>query len=195
VLFLFLQHTILVLVFKQKLCHILTRWLGSISFLFCFFFFCLSEAAAWSAPPSVGSGSLSLYVVLRFQNQLCSPPSVLLWSWVFTALDYWGLVSLPCPLSLGQGQWSDSPPLLSTCCDGLLIIFQFCSVVWLWLLLSGSRDELLELLPALIQAAAYHPPAITPSAFPSFVYWLEISSLLLLPSLVIFPQLRSSAVC
>jgi hypothetical protein len=34
----------------------------------CFFFFSfgLSEAAAWSAPPSVGCGSLSLYVVPRF---------------------------------------------------------------------------------------------------------------------------------
>jgi hypothetical protein len=71
-----------------------------------FFFFCLSEAAAWSALPSVGCGSLSLYVVLRFRNQLCSLPTVLVWIWVFTVLDYWGLVSLPCPLSLGHGQWS-----------------------------------------------------------------------------------------
>jgi hypothetical protein len=69
-----------------------------------FFFFCLSEAAAWSAPPSVGCGNLSLYVILRFWNQLCSPPAVLLWSWVFTVLVYWGLVSLPLPPSLGQGK-------------------------------------------------------------------------------------------
>jgi hypothetical protein len=40
------------------------------------FFLCLSEAAAWSVPPSLGCGSLSLYVVLRFWNQLCSPPAV-----------------------------------------------------------------------------------------------------------------------
>jgi hypothetical protein len=68
------------------------------------FFFCLSETAAWSAPPSVGCGSLSLYVVLRFQNQLCSPPAILFWSWVFSVLVYWGLASLPHPLSLEQGQ-------------------------------------------------------------------------------------------
>jgi hypothetical protein len=79
------QHPILVLVFKQKLCHSLTRWFDSV------FFFCLSKAAAWSCPPLVGCGSL--YVVLIFQNQLCSPPAVLLWNWVFTVLDYWGLLS------------------------------------------------------------------------------------------------------
>jgi hypothetical protein len=33
---------------------------------------------------------------------------------VFTVLDYWGLVSLPCPLFLGQGQWSFSCPLAVT---------------------------------------------------------------------------------
>jgi hypothetical protein len=57
-------------------------------FVFLFFLFCLSPATAWSAPPSVRCGSLSLYVVLRFQNQLCSPPAVLLWSSVFTVLIY-----------------------------------------------------------------------------------------------------------
>jgi hypothetical protein len=63
-------------------------------------------ATAWSAPSLARCGSLSLYVVLRFWNQLCSPPAVLLWIWVFAVLDYWALVSLPFPLSLGQGQWS-----------------------------------------------------------------------------------------
>jgi hypothetical protein len=29
--------------------------------------------------------------------------------------------------------------LLSACCDGLLIVFQFCSAVWLWVLLTGMR--------------------------------------------------------
>jgi hypothetical protein len=151
VLVLLLQHPILVLVFKQKLCHSLARWLGSV----CFFFpFCLSEAAAWSAPPSVGCGSLSLYVVLRFWNQLCRSPAVLLWSWVFTVFDYWGLVSLACPFSLGQSQWSISwPPAVS-----VLIVFQFCTVIWLWMLLTGSGDEFCALLPALFQAAAITSP-------------------------------------
>jgi hypothetical protein len=58
----------------------------------------------------------------RFQNQLCSPPAVLLWSWVFTLLDYWGLVSLPCPLTLDKVCDPSDGPLLS---DGLLIIFDF----------------------------------------------------------------------
>jgi hypothetical protein len=57
--------------------------------------------------------------------------------------------------------------LLSTCYDGLLIVFQFCSVVFLWVLLTGSGEELCGLLPALFQAAAYHLPAIGPSAFPA----------------------------
>jgi hypothetical protein len=79
-----------------------------------FFFFCFSEVAAWSAPPTVRCGSLSLYVVHRFRNHLCSPPAVLFWSWVFTVLVYWGPVFLPCPLPLGQCQWSISwPPAVS----------------------------------------------------------------------------------
>jgi hypothetical protein len=42
VLVLLLQHPVLVLVFKQKLCLSLARWLQSHQF---FFFFCLSAAA------------------------------------------------------------------------------------------------------------------------------------------------------
>jgi hypothetical protein len=61
-------------------------------------------------------------------------------------------------------------PLLSECCDGLLIIFQFCNVVCLSTLLTGSGDELCGLLPALFQAAAYHLSAVGPSAFSAFVY-------------------------
>jgi hypothetical protein len=61
--------------------------------------------------------------------------------------------------------------LLSACCDGLLIIFQFCSVVWICMLLICSGDELCGPIPALFQTAAYHLPAFGPSAFPDFVYW------------------------
>jgi hypothetical protein len=42
------------------------------------------------------------------RDLLCSSPPLLLWSWVFIVLVSLGLVSLPCPLSLGQGQWSVS---------------------------------------------------------------------------------------
>jgi hypothetical protein len=90
------QHPVLVLVFKQKLCLSLAKWLGRLAS----FFPCLSVAAAYSAPPSVrfvlSSGS---------RDQLCDPLAVLLRSCVFTVLVYWGLVSLPHALSLGQGQW------------------------------------------------------------------------------------------
>jgi hypothetical protein len=48
---------------------------------------------------------------------------------VFTVLDYWGLVSLPHPLSLGKVSDLSSGTLLSACRDGLLIVFQFCSIV------------------------------------------------------------------
>jgi hypothetical protein len=71
----------------------------------------------------------------------------------------WGKVS---DLSVG--------PLLSECCDGFLIIFKFCSVILLWILLTGSGDELCGLLPALFQTAACCLPTVSPSAFPAFVY-------------------------
>jgi hypothetical protein len=44
------------------------------------------------------------------RDLLCNSPAALLCSWVFTVLVYWGLVSLPHPLSLGQVQWSVSQP-------------------------------------------------------------------------------------
>jgi hypothetical protein len=53
---LFLQHPVLVLVFKQKLCCSLTSRLGSVVFCFLLSF----RGSWWSAPPSVGCGSLSL---------------------------------------------------------------------------------------------------------------------------------------
>jgi hypothetical protein len=61
-------------------------------------------------------------------------------------------------------------PLLSACGDGLLIIFQFCSAFCLWMLLTGSGDELCGSLPFLIQAVAYYLPAVGPSAFLAFIY-------------------------
>jgi hypothetical protein len=61
--------------------------------------------------------------------------------------------------------------LLSECYDGLLIVFEFCSIIWVWMLLTGSGNELCGLLSALFQAVAYHPPAVSPSAFPVLVYW------------------------
>jgi hypothetical protein len=42
------------------------------------------------------------------RDQLCGPLDILVWSWVYSVLVYWGLVSLPHALSLGQGQRSIS---------------------------------------------------------------------------------------
>jgi hypothetical protein len=75
------------------------------------------------------------------------------------------------PFLWGRVSDLSAAPLLSVRCDGLLIIFQFFSVIWLWMLLTGSGYELCGPLPALFQAVAYHPPAFSPSAFPAFVYW------------------------
>jgi hypothetical protein len=76
------------------------------------------------------------------------------------------------PLPLGQGQGSVTTPLLSVCYDGLLFIFQFCRAVWLWVLLTGSEDELCDLLPALFWGVAYCLLASWSGfpSFPEFVY-------------------------
>jgi hypothetical protein len=62
-------------------------------------------------------------------NQLYSSVAVLLWNWVFAVLVYWGLVFLPCPFLWGKVSDPSAGPLLSACCDGLLIVFQVCSVI------------------------------------------------------------------
>jgi hypothetical protein len=55
--------------------------------------------------------------------------------------------------------------LLTVCYAGLLTFFKLCNVIWLWMLFTGSGDELCGLLSALFQAAAYHPPTFSSSAF------------------------------
>jgi hypothetical protein len=85
-------------------------------------------------------------------------------------LVYWGFVSLSYPLSLGQDQRSVSQlPAVNVLY--WFVVFQFCNILYLWMLLTGSGDELCGPLSALFQAAAYHPPTVSPSAFPVFVYW------------------------
>jgi hypothetical protein len=88
---------------------------------------------------------------------------------VFTVLVYWGLLCLT-PFLWGKVRAPSSSPLLSACFDGLLIVFQFCSVVCLWMLLTGSEVDLCGPLLALFQAVAYHPPTVGTSAFSAFVY-------------------------
>jgi hypothetical protein len=71
------------------------------------------------------------------------------------------------------GRFSDlsAGALLSVCCDSLLIVFQFCRVVWLLIFITSSGEEFCRPLPALFQAATNHHPAISLLAFPPFVYW------------------------
>jgi hypothetical protein len=167
---LLLQHLVLVLVFKPKFCHSLARWLDS--GFFCFFF---SSVFEWQLLdqllPQWGVAALVYMLSSDFGDQLCSAPAVLLWRWLFTVPAYLGLVSLPCPLSLGQGQWSISQSPAVSVLWWFLFVFQFCRAIWLWVLLTSSGDELLGLIPALFQAVAYHMSAIGPPAFPAFVYW------------------------
>jgi hypothetical protein len=131
------------------------------------------------------------------RDQLCSSPAVLHWSWVFTGLDYWGLVSLPCPFPWVKVSDLSAGLLLSACCHGLLIIFQFCSVVWLWVLFTSSGDKLCGPLPALFQAATYHPPIVTLLPFqPLFSESSHGDQLLAFPLLrCTFSNSTSSAVC
>jgi hypothetical protein len=89
----------------------------------------------------------------------------------FLCLITGGLFLCLAPFPWGKVSDPSASPLLSVCCDGSLFVFQFCSTIWLWVLLTGPGDEPCGLLPVLLQAAAYHPPAVGPSAFPAFVYW------------------------
>jgi hypothetical protein len=77
---------------------------------------------------------------------------------------------LPCPLSLGQVQYSISPLPLYMCYEGLLFVFQLCGAVRFWMLLTGSGDELCDPLPALLWGVACRPPTLHLPVFPVFVY-------------------------
>jgi hypothetical protein len=128
------------------------------------------------------------------RDQLCSPPAG---SWVFIVLDYWELVYLPHSLILGQGQNLSAGPLLSACCDGSLIIFQFFSVVCILILLTGSGDELVDrclpyirqwLITHLLLAILPFQPLFTESSCRDQLIAPP-------PSLLHFQQLCFSAVC
>jgi hypothetical protein len=83
-----------------------------------FFFFCLSAAAAWSSLPSVRCGCLVYMLSSGSGDQLCSLPAVLFWSWLFSVLVYWGLVSLLHPFLWSKVSDLSAGPLLSVYCDG-----------------------------------------------------------------------------
>jgi hypothetical protein len=103
-------------------------------------------------------------------DQLCSPLVALLWRWLFAVLVYWGfhtgsLFLCPTPFLCSIS------PLCCQCVECSLFVFQFCRAVWLWVLLTGSGDELCDLLPALLWGVAYRQPTLHLPASPVFVYW------------------------
>jgi hypothetical protein len=101
-------------------------------------------------------------------DHLCSPLVALLWQWLFTVCVYWDFCTGDFSLSLPPFSGADSvfhqPPQLSVCCDGLLFVFQY------WVLLTGSGDELCDLLPALARVVTYCLPTLHLPAFPVVVY-------------------------
>jgi hypothetical protein len=150
------------MIFKQRLCLSLTRWLRSFtSFSSVFQWQLLSELfPQWRmACPQVPEIS-----------SVAQRPSCF---GVGFSLCWFSGGLFICLTPFLWGKVSDPPadPLLSACCDGQLIVFKFCSVVWLWMLLTGSGDEFCGPLSALFHAADYHLPAVSPSAFLVFVYW------------------------
>jgi hypothetical protein len=188
VLVLLLQHAVLVLVFKQRLCQSPDTCLAIIWFFLFFQRQLLSQLLLQQ--------DVAVYVCMLssgFGYHLCSPPPIMLCTWIFAVLVYWGLILYIAPFLWGKV--SDSSAWHY---DDLLIIFQLCNVVWLWMLLTGSWDELCGRLPSLFQATAYHQSAVCPSAFPAIFLLkvcLEISSFLFPLSLVCWQHPTPSSVC
>jgi hypothetical protein len=87
------------------------------------------------------------------------------------------------PPFTGSGSVFHQPLLLSVCYESSLFVFQFYGEIWLWVLLTGSGDELCDTLPALLQGVAYPPPAFSLHCLSSvclLIVCTEISSSLLL---------------
>jgi hypothetical protein len=148
----------------------------------------LQLPAAWSAPPQVRCCSLSLNAALRFRRSAlwftsCPALEVDFCCAYLLGFPRWGLISLPHPLSLGQAQCSVSP-LCCQCYESSLLVVLFCEAVWLWVLLTGSGDDLCDLLPALLHGLAPLPSCLF--SFCLLIVCTEINSLLLPLSLVYF---------
>jgi hypothetical protein len=77
----------------------------------------------------------------------------------------------------------------------LLIVFQVCSVIWIWLLLTVSGDEFCGPLPTLFQAVTYTGPLLALLLFQPLLTESVHGDQLLAPSLVCFQHPTPSAVC
>jgi hypothetical protein len=143
--------------------------------------------AVWVCILSSGSG-----------EQLCNPPAILLWSWVFTVLVSWGLVSFLHPFSLGQGQRSVSWfPAVSTL--WLLVdCFSIFQCHWTLDVAHCLRKWALWTATCPISGSGLSPTHYQSFCLSSICLLkvhTEVSSLLLPPSPVCFQKLHSSAVC
>jgi hypothetical protein len=86
-------------------------------------------------------------------------------------LVYWGLISLPHPLSLEQGHWSVShPPAFS-----VLWLFAVCFSILHPILILGVahwlRKWALRTATCPISGSGLSPHTVGPPVFPAFVYW------------------------
>jgi hypothetical protein len=114
VLLFLLQHPGLMLVFKQKLYRSLARWLGRLASFFSFQWQLLSHllpqwgVAVWMCILSSGSG-----------KKLCSPPAILLWTWVFAMLVYWGACFFASPPFSGARSDICQP---APCCQHVMLV-------------------------------------------------------------------------
>jgi hypothetical protein len=88
----------------------------------------------------------------------------------FTEISMLGIYFFALPPFFGAGSVSHQSPLVCMCYDGSLFVFQSCGAVWLWVLLTGSGDELCDPLPALLWGVADCLLALALPAFPVFVY-------------------------
>jgi hypothetical protein len=89
---------------------------------------------------------------------------------LLTGISTLGAYFFALPPFSGASSLFHKPPLLPVCYDSLPFVFQFWETVWLLVLLTGSEDELCDLLPALLWGVAYHFPTVHFPANPVFVY-------------------------
>jgi hypothetical protein len=105
-----------------------------------------------------------------------------------------GLFLCLTPFLWGKVSDPSAGPLLSACCDGLLIVFQFCNVIWLWMLLTDSGDELCGLLATCcissssLSPACYQPFCLSSHLFTESSHWDQLLAPLHFSSAFIAPR-------
>jgi hypothetical protein len=96
-----------------------------------------------------------------------------------------GLFLCLTPFLWGKVSDVSASPLLSGCCDGSLFVFQFCRAIWLWVLHTGSGDELCSQLPAYFRQWLITHLLLAFLPFQTFVYWYFTWRLVPCPSSIL----------